>query len=1011
MNTRSPLLLVALLLTMVASPASAQYFGQNKVQYNRFDFKVLKTDHFDIYYYPEEQQAVALAARMAERWYARLSKVLGHQLSSRQPIILYASHTHFEQTNVLEGEIPEGTGGVTEATRRRMILPFAGGLAETDHVLGHEMVHAFQYDMAARPNGETAIGVLNLPLWFIEGMAEYLSLGPVDANTAMWIRDASARDKMPSVDKLNDPRFFPYRYGEAFWAYIAGRWGDGAIGDMLRAAGPRGDYEGAMKIVLGEDKKTFTQEWHDATHRAYAPFFETTKMADAFGRPIVTYKMNGGDMNVAPAVSPDGRRVVFLSSRAQFAIDMYVADVATGKVTRKLVETAGDPHFESLEFIDSAGDWAPDNQRFVFAGVAKGKPVLAILDVDSGKRVDERSFPGLDQIFNPAWSPDCRRIAFSGFKGGLLDLYVYDLQSKTLTQLTDDAYADYDPEWSPNGNEIAWVTDRFTSNLNTLAFGNYRIGLINVQTHAARLFAGFDSGRNTNPEFSGDGKSLYFIGAPDGISNIYRANVADPSHPVRVTNVLSGVSGITDLTPALSVSAAARDLVFSVYEDNHYDLYATDMPSLQAVAGPDVERNAAILPPYSRRTDEVATLLGMPETGLPPARTYPSTEYHPTLSLEQVGQPAVGVGADPFGTYAGGGVSFLWSDMLGNHELGTTAYASSRLEDTGGAVLYLNRVHRWNWGFIGERTPYTTGAFGESIASSGGQPVFLQQQVLITQTNNAFTGIVQYPFSRVQRVEFSGGMQHIGFTQRTDTAVFDTAGNLIGTSSQSQPAAPGLNLGAGTGALVYDSSVFGATSPIVGQRYRLELSQVGGSLTYSGVLADYRRYFMPARPFTLAFRALHYGRYGSGGEDPRLSPLFLGYPGLVRGYDVNSFDPTECTPDVAGGCEQFDRLMGSRMFVVNAELRFPLIGVFNRRTFYGPVPIELAVFGDAGRTWSSDTTTQPGVIPGTHPWVRSVGTAARVNLLGYAVAEIDYVHPLDRPGRGWMWEFNLIPGF
>src|SRR5690242_67014 len=202
MNTRFPFLLVILLLAAVAAPASAQYFGQNKVQYNRFDFKVLKTDHFDIYYYPEEQQAVDIAARMAERWYARLSTVLGHQLSSRQPIILYASHTHFEQTNVLEGQIPEGTGGVTEATRRRMILPFAGGLAETNHVLGHEMVHAFQYDMASRPNGQTAIGVLNLPLWFIEGMAEYLSIGPVDSNTAMWIRDASSRDKMPSVDKL-----------------------------------------------------------------------------------------------------------------------------------------------------------------------------------------------------------------------------------------------------------------------------------------------------------------------------------------------------------------------------------------------------------------------------------------------------------------------------------------------------------------------------------------------------------------------------------------------------------------------------------------------------------------------------------------------------------------------------------------------------------------------------------------------------------------------------------------
>ena len=1010
MNTRKVLLLLPV-LAMLASPAGAQYFGQNKVQYHDFDFKVLKTDHFDIYYYPEEQAAVALAARMAERWYARLSTVLGHELSSRQPIILYAAHTHFEQTNVLEGEIPEGTGGVTEALRRRMILPFAGGLAETDHVLGHEMVHAFQYDMATRATGEgneSAIGVLTLPLWFIEGMAEYLSLGPVDANTAMWIRDAASRDKMPSVDKLNDPRFFPYRYGEAFWAYIAGRWGDTAIGDMLRAAGPRGDVEGAMKTVLGEDKKTFTREWHEATARAYAPFFETTKTPDAYGRPLITNTTSGGDMNVAPALSPDGRRVVFLSSRSQFAIDMYLADVATGRVTRKLVETAGDPHYESLEFIESAGDWAPDNTRFAFAGVAKGKPVLSIMNVDSGKRVEEHVFPTLDQIFNPAWSPDGHQIAFSGFHGGLLDLYVFNLPSGQLTQLTNDAYADYDPEWSPSGDEIAWVTDRFSSNLDTLEFGNYRIGMIDVRTHAARPLAGFPTGGNTNPEFTADGRTLYFIGAPDGIANIYRADVADPSHPVRVTNVLSGVSGITPLTPALSVAAAARNLVFSVYEDNHYNIYATDTPAQQTVRAPGVERNGAALPPYPRRTDKVASLLTMPTEGLPAARSYPSADYKATLSLDQVGQPAVGVGADPFGTYAGGGVSFLWSDMLGNHELGTTVYAGNRLEETGGAVMYLNRMHRWNWGFIGERTPYVTGAYGESLVSSSGRTAVAQQQLLITQTNNAATGIVQYPFSRVQRVEFSGGMQHIGFTQRLETDVIDiNTGQLLDRSSQTLPAAPGLNLAAATGALVYDSSVFGATSPVIGQRYRLELSQVAGSIAYSGVLADYRRYFMPARPFTIAFRGLHYGRYGSGGEDPRLSPLYLGYPGLVRGYDVNSFDLTECPATASGTCNPFNRLMGSRIVVANAELRVPLVGLFNRHSLYGPLPIELAVFGDAGQAWSSTSTR----LPGNGTWVRSVGAAARINLLGFAVGEIDYVHPLDRPTRGWVWQFNLIPGF
>src|SRR5258708_18438562 len=151
-------------LILAPSPAGAQYFGQNKVQYKDFDFRVMKTRHFDIYYYPEEEAAVADASKMAERWYARLSRVLSHQFGQRQPIVLYASHTHFEQTNVLSGFIGEGTGGVTELAKRRVVLPMAVPLGETDHVLGHELVPAFQFDIARRAPGPLSSGIAPLPM-------------------------------------------------------------------------------------------------------------------------------------------------------------------------------------------------------------------------------------------------------------------------------------------------------------------------------------------------------------------------------------------------------------------------------------------------------------------------------------------------------------------------------------------------------------------------------------------------------------------------------------------------------------------------------------------------------------------------------------------------------------------------------------------------------------------------------------------------------------------------------
>src|SRR4029453_5608163 len=197
-SPRSLMAAVALALGLVAltaAPSSAQYFGRNKVRYETFDFKVLKTEHFDIYYYDEERTAAELSGRMAERWYERLSRLLDHTLSRRQPLILYDSHPHFEQTAAIQGDIGEGTGGVTEFMKRRIVLPLAGSLAETDHVIGHELVHAFQLDITGQSKGGgsgiAGPTMAQLPLWFIEGMAEYLSVGPVDPHTSMWMRDAA----------------------------------------------------------------------------------------------------------------------------------------------------------------------------------------------------------------------------------------------------------------------------------------------------------------------------------------------------------------------------------------------------------------------------------------------------------------------------------------------------------------------------------------------------------------------------------------------------------------------------------------------------------------------------------------------------------------------------------------------------------------------------------------------------------------------------------------------------
>jgi hypothetical protein len=589
-----------------------------------------------------------------------------------------------------------------------------------------------------------------------------------------------------------------------------------------------------------------------------------------------------------------------------------------------------------------------------------------------------------------------------------MDLFIYDLKANQLRRVTNDAYAELHPSWSPDGRTIAISTDRFSSDLNTLDAGNLRLALVDVSSGAVHQLGGFDHAKNINPQWA-DANSVYFVSDREGISNVYRFDV-NTSDITQVTNMLTGATGITELSPA--ISATATRVAFSAYEEDGYNIYALDTP--QQLAGRPVEnnlaRNAGVLPPRTTGEGVVYTMLETDKAGLPATNNFPSKPYSPHLSLDFLGQPVVGVGVDSFGGYVGGGVSAMFSDILGNHMLGTSLQLTNRFDEAGGSLFYLNRTHRWNWGASLDQTPYVLRGFQDTVVDTDAGQVIAEQEFRTVQTDRGFSGILMYPFSRAQRVEFSGGLRQISGKQDVTTTLFDFAGNqLTKQDTQTLDRFPTLNLGMASTALVYDTSIFGATSPIRGSRYRLEYDQTSGSITYGSALADYRTYLMPIRPYTIALRGMYYARYGRSAEDPVLSPVFIGYPDLVRGYDYGSFRASECGNSLDGTCPAIDRLIGSRMAVVNAEFRFPLWGAFGGRNFYGPLPIELAVFGDAGRAWNqSNSVLFAGI---DRKWVRSVGAAARINLMGFAVAEIDYVRPLDRPGRGWMWQFNLSPGF
>jgi hypothetical protein len=424
------------------------------------------------------------------------------------------------------------------------------------------------------------------------------------------------------------------------------------------------------------------------------------------------------------------------------------------------------------------------------------------------------------------------------------------------------------------------------------------------------------------------------------------------------------------------------------------------------------------LPPIDRGPSEVAAFIANPTLGLPPPERYEIAPYHLSLSLEGVGQPSVALGASPFGVAVGGGVSFNFSDMLGNHTLATALQFNSgfggnfSVKDTAAQVAYFNQAHRWNWGAIMGQVPYLSGGFQTGVGTTPeGEPIKVDHAMIYRQTERSASGMVSYPFDRTRRVEFQAGATQISFDQRVETTITSlNTFQILSDNSASRALGQALTLGTSSAAFVYDTANFGATSPVQGQRYRFEVAPTFGSIHFTNLLADYRHYFMPAPFYTLAARVIHYGRYGSGGEDPRLLPLYIGYPNLVRGYDVNTFDTVECFSTATSDCPPFDRLLGSRVLVGNVEFRFPLLRPFGvSRRMYGPLPVEAAIFADGGVAWNRRES--PSFVGGARTGVSSAGVALRVSLSGFAVGEFNFSRPLQRPGKGWVFQFNLSPGF
>ena len=1018
--------------------ASAQYFGQNKVRYKNLKFKVYKTPHFEIYYYIKNDSMIKRFAQESELWYTLHQQIFRDTFSKPNPIILYANHPDFQQTTAIDGEISVGTGGITEGLKNRVVMPVMETNQTTRHVIGHELVHAFQYHALLGRDSSNFENIGNLPLWMVEGMAEYLSLGKKDAYTAMWMRDAYLNHDIPTVEDLTTSnKYFPYRYGEAFWSFLGSTYGDTIIVPFFKNTARFG-LEYGIRRTFGYDDKTLSRLWKNSIENTYKPFLKDT-VQKPVGLRVIDDKI-GGDLTVAPAVSPDGRYIAFLSSKSLFSIDLYLSDAKTGRIIKRLTSKVSNSHIDEFNFIESAGAWSPDSKRFAFSVFSRGRNRMLVVSVPNGEILNDISMGKAEQFSNLTWSPDGNNIAFQALSEGQGDLYMYSFDTKKVRQLTNDKYSDYQPNFSRDGKKIIFSSDRTTYDQVLSQELTFNLAELNLATGKITDIKVFNHANNLNPVYSSDGTQVYFLSNRDGFRNLYRYTLST-GQVEQMTDLFTGICGITEFSPALSISAN-NDVVYSYYRKQKYTIYNAKASDFKPVIvdGGTTNFELAMLPPtravgVDLINANLNNYLAYPKI---PTDSITSIPYKPKFKLDYLASNGIGASVGSYGTGLSSGVQGVFSDILGRNQIYAGLAVNGEIYDFGGQVLYINQQGRWNFGLGISHIPYQSGTYGVTKTTrtvSGKTYNVLDQHTDIIRTfEDALQAFTSYPISRSTRVELGTGAARYSYrVDRYSTYYpYDSTGVFSAIDYQKHQVTreqfrnetgydlvPFTTFHVNT-ALVGDNSYFGIAAPLNGYRYRLEAEYNFGTYKFFAPTIDLRKY-VRVEPVTFAARLYGYGRIGD--EARGLYPLFIGYPFLIRGYESQTFYNSA---KAATNNFTIDQLSGSRIAVANFEMRLPFTGpeklaVIKSKFLFS----DLNLFFDAGLAWNKGDKiqfkTNPDILgvkpvvdqtgaPITDPTsgqplvstiysrvpALSAGISLRVNFFGYFVLEPYYAIPFNR---------------
>jgi hypothetical protein len=865
-------------LSAFSVPLQAQFFafGQNKIQYRKLDWRIIRGAHVDLYYYPAEAELAPAALAYAEASYDTLAVQFGHDVAARIPLIVYASHTDFEQTNVLPFTPPEGLLGATDFLKRRVALPFRGNFAEFRHTLRHEMVHVFQLDLQSESYYQAPrSGRFSFPLWWSEGLAELWS-GGEDARDYMVLRDITLSGRLPTFRQLTYVTGgIVYPLGGRIHRWLADTYGDWRVPYMYKELNRHDTFEAAILATYGRTLNQLSEEFQLAMRRDFYPSVDSLAPLAVLGREITR-------LAIKPAYLPDssGERpgeVIYLSPASGY-VTIYRKPVDGGR-SRTVVTAGRTADLESFHPFDSRMD-ASRAGYLLFAARYGDRDALVIWDLKRRRMAGRYQFDRLVSILSPMWLADGQSIVFSGLsESGVSDLYRVRLPRGTLEPLTRDRFQDLDPSPDADGRRLVFASDRTSGGLD----GAVNVFMLDLSSGSITQLTRGDW-VDEAPSWGPDGR-IYFTSNRDGVLNVFSMDSLGQGR--RETSAWSGAFDAVALPDSGGLLVGGfHDLSWNLYRypvDSaaHEDRFTLD-------PGPPPGRWA-----WTTSTD---TAIGV-ATGEP---------YRRRLTLDIAAGEAVFVPG-----YGGAqGIAFIMSDLLGDNLLfGSLGSFQGRrlgslLENISASAIYINRERRLNWGL---------GAFRTRSRNFEGDLV-----VAYEETAAGAIGLLRYPLSRFSRVEGTVVVEH---SDRVDFTLPVDQPRRIGWIASHYLS------------FVHDNSLWIPSGPIDGRRLSITAgisSDFTNSRFDSYLLSgDWRRYFRLGQRSTYAVRA--FGFY-SGGDRPRR--INIGGTLGMRGYP------------------EFGYIVGTRAYMLNQELRVPILTHLIVGTPFGDITIpeiQGGLFADVGK--------------------------------------------------------------